>query len=174
MSHARRHPPSAGDAGPDAPIAPLIPPDRPRPRPAVLGVAALAPQQPGTPDPDVMVLDVARLDVARLDVARLDASGRFTSRALLRMLGWAAGHRIGLQVRADAVVFTEDPAGPLAVGSRGELAIPGPARTMAGLNHNRSVVLLAIPARSTLIVHPPHLVTALLAAHHAHTPGNPS
>lgn len=83
MRRARRHPPSAGDAGPYAPIAPLIPPT---------------------------------------------------------------------------------------VGSRGELAIPAPARTMAALDHNRSVVPLALPARATLIVHPPHLVTALLAAYHARAP----
>jgi hypothetical protein len=107
-----------------------------------------------------------------LDVARLDASGRFTSRPLLRTLGWGPGHRIGLRLRADAVVFTADPAGPLHVGGRGELAIPAPARTMAGLDHDRSVVLVAIPARSTLIVHPPHLVTALLAAYHARTAGS--
>ena len=88
MSRARRHPPPAGR---DAPITPLIPPDRPRPRPAVLGVAALAPQQPATPDHETPLLAVARLD----------ASGRFTSRHVLRALGWAAGHRIGLQVRAD-------------------------------------------------------------------------
>jgi hypothetical protein len=163
MSRAHKHPP-AGDAGPDAPIAPLIPPDRPRPRPAVLGVAALAPQPPATPDHETPLLDVARLD----------ASGRFTSRPLMRALGWAAGHRIGLQVRADAVVLTADPAGPLHIGGRGELAIPAPARTMVGLDHNRSVVLLAIPARATLIVHPPALVTALLAAYHARTPGGRS
>ena len=59
MSRARSHPPPAGDAGPGAPIAPLIPPDRPRPRPAVLGVAALAPQQPATPDHETPLLDVA-------------------------------------------------------------------------------------------------------------------
>src|SRR4051794_27932128 len=136
MSRARRHPPPAGDTGPDAPISPLIPPDRPRPRPAVLGAAALAPQPPATSDHETLLLDVARLD----------ASGRFTSRPLLRALGWTSGHRIGLQVRADAVVLTAEAAGPLAVGSRGELAVPAPARTMAGLDHEPSAVLLAVPA----------------------------
>lgn len=159
MSRACKPRPPVGDTNPDTPIAPLIPPDRPQPRPAALGVAALAPQPPATPDHETLLLDVARLD----------ASGRFTSRPLLQALGWTPGHRIGLQVRADAVVLTADAAGPLHIGSRGELAIPSPARTMAGLNHDRSVVLLAIPARSTLIVHPLHLVTALLAAYHAHT-----
>jgi hypothetical protein len=164
MSGARRHPPPAGDAGPDAPIAPLIPPDRPRPRPAVLDVAALAPPPPTTPDHETPLLDVARLD----------ASGRFTSRALLRSLGWTPGHRIRLQVRSDAVPLTPDAAGTLTVGSRGELAIPAPARTMAGLDHDPSVVLLSIPARATLIVHPPALPIALLAACHARTPGHRS
>ena len=41
-------------------------------------------------------------------------------------------------------------------------------------DHNRSVVLLAIPARATLIVHPPDLITALLAAHQQRSPGSRS
>lgn len=142
-----------------APIAPLILPGRPRPRPAVLGVAGLAPHRPATSDHETLLLDVARLD----------ASGRFTSRPLLRTLGWTAGHRIGLQVHADAVLLTAQTAGQLHVGSRGELAIPAPARTMAGLDDDPSVVLVAVPDRATLIVHPPHLVTALLTAHYART-----
>jgi hypothetical protein len=75
-------------------------------------VAALAPHQPAAPDHETPLLDVARLD----------ASGRFTSRPLLRSLSWTPGHRIGLQICADGVVLTAEAAGPLAVGSRARAA----------------------------------------------------
>jgi hypothetical protein len=100
------------------------------------------------PSPALAAPPAAGDEPVLLDVARLDASGRFTSRPLMRTLGWAAGHRIGLQVRADAVVLTTDPAGTLAVGSRGELAIPAPARTMpASTATPASCSSLSRPAR---------------------------
>jgi hypothetical protein len=103
-------------------------------------------------------------------VARLDASGRFCSRSLLAALAWAPGHRVGLRVGVDAVVIASCAAGRQAVGRRGELTVPVAARMLAGLDVVAGVVLVAVPARDLLIVHPPALVARLLAGHYGRQP----
>ncbi|MEV7630261.1 hypothetical protein [Actinoplanes sp. NPDC089786] len=159
MSRARRPPPSSDDHGRlDEPIAALIPPALPRSLPAPLDIAALTP--PPRPHPPL-----------QLDIARLDASGRFTSRPLLRALGWSPADALVLHVGDDAVVLTPDGSGTVIVGSRGEIAIPAPVRTMAGLDRDPTVALVAAIDRDTLTVHPVALLARLLTAHYHRPPG---
>ena len=108
-----------------------------------------------------------------LDVARLDPSGRFTSRTVILALGWQPGQPVEISVIDRAVVFTAAAPGRLAVGGRGELAVPAPARVMAGMDRSRQVVLVAVPGHAALLVHPPALVAGLLAAYYARQPGDP-
>lgn len=108
-----------------------------------------------------------------LDVAHLDASGRFTSRPVMCALGWQPGQQVEMSMTDQAVLFTAVGTGRLKVGRRGELAVPAPARVMAGLDRSRQVVLLAMPSRAMLIMHPPALVAGLLADHYAQQPGDP-
>ncbi len=65
--------------------------------------------------------------------------------------------------------FTAVSAGQFAVGTRGEIAVPAPARTSAGLHRDTRVAIVAVPRRQVLIVHPPALLTGLLAAHYLAT-----
>jgi hypothetical protein len=103
-------------------------------------------------------------------VARLDASGRFCSRSLLTALAWTPGHRIDLQVGADAVVIHSSASGRQAVGSRSELTLPISARRLAGLDAQPHVLLVAVPTRDLLIAHPPALIAHLLAEHYGRQP----
>ncbi|MFC4063495.1 hypothetical protein [Actinoplanes subglobosus] len=148
--------PSDDDSRFDEPIAPLIPPALPPPQPAALDVGVLAP--PAAPHSPLL-----------LDVARLGASGRFTSKALLRALGWQPAQPLALQLGDEAVVLTADPDGTLTVGTRGEIAVPAPARTMAGLDHSPTAALVADPDQATLTFHP----VSLLTAHYTRRPGDP-
>lgn len=106
-----------------------------------------------------------------LDVARVDASGRFCARSLLAALAWTPGHRVDLRVGADVVVIGSSLQGRQTVGSRSELTLPVAARTLAGLDAQALVVLVAVPTRDLLIVHPPQLISRLLAEHYAAQPG---
>lgn len=65
-----------------------------------------------------------------LDMARLDRSGRVYARALLKALGWPAGHGIDIDVVAGALVVGSSATGRHAVGSRGGIRLPAAARRM--------------------------------------------
>jgi hypothetical protein len=143
-------------------IGALIPPDRCRSTPPVtLPVAALPSVRPPTAAGFV------------LDIARMDASGRFTCAALLRELGWLPGRPVALTTLPDAVVVSaDDRQAATTVGKRGELALPAASRASTGLHHDARIVLVAVPARDLLIVHPPTLLAGLLAAHYAAAGGS--
>jgi hypothetical protein len=100
----------------------------------------------------------------------MDASGRFCSRALLTALAWPPGHRVDLNVGVEAVVIGRCTTGRQVVGGRGELTLPIAARTLAGLDAAAQVVLVAVPGRELLIVHPPTLIVRLLTEHYGHRP----
>ena len=149
-------------ARPERLIGALVPPSTRRSAPALpLEVPAL---------PRLELPADARAEPLLLDVARMDASGRFCSRALLTALAWAPGHRVDLRIGVEAVVIGTCGAGRQAVGSRGELTLPMSARTLAGLDADAHVVLVAVPGRELLIVHPPTLIARLLTEHYGHRP----
>lgn len=101
-----------------------------------------------------------------LDMARLDASGRFSSRGLLRALGWLPGHRVDTVVAGDAVVFGGSATGRQMVGCRGELAVPAAARSLIGLTEDVRVVVVATVDPDLLLVHSHATVVRLLAEHY--------
>ena len=142
----------------------------------LIGALVPPPTRRSAPPVPLEVPALSRLDLpadARpepflLDVARLDASGRFCSRSLLTALAWAPGHPVDLKIDIEAVVIGTCGAGRQAVGSRGELTLPMSARMLAGLDADARVVLVAVPVRDLLIVHPPALIARLLAEHYRH------
>jgi hypothetical protein len=85
----------------------------------------------------------------------------------MRALGWLSRRRVDMSVSDHAVTFTAAESGRLAVGQRGELAVAASARVSAGLDRDAQVVLVAVPSRAMLVVHPPALVASLLAGHYA-------
>ncbi|WP_306215625.1 hypothetical protein [Actinoplanes sp. RD1] len=101
-----------------------------------------------------------------LDMARLDASGRFSARVLLRVLGWTAQQRVDLTVAGDALIIGSSPTGRQKIGVRGELAVPGSTRAMLGLDEDPRVVLVAALDSRVLVVHPHTVVAQLLAGHY--------
>ncbi|GIE75077.1 hypothetical protein Aph02nite_10270 [Actinoplanes philippinensis] len=157
MGSSHQQPPGTR---PEQLIGALVPPTTRRPAPTVpLGAPAL--RRRG------WLTDVTAEPVL-FDVARIDTSGRFCARALLTALRWEPGHRLDLTVETDAVVFGSSPAGRQTVGRRGELTVPVAARSLAGLDAEARVMLVAVPTRDLLVAHPPALVAHLLARHYAH------
>ncbi|WP_306209240.1 hypothetical protein [Actinoplanes sp. RD1] len=111
--------------------------------------------------------DTGSLD---LDIAQLDGSGRFSARSLLRDLGWNPGHRIDLTVVGDIVIVGSSPTGRHRIGARGDLAVPGSARMLLGLEPGHRVMVVAAPRQDILLVHPHTLITALLASYYGEQP----
>jgi hypothetical protein len=126
-------------------IGALVPPATRRVSPVVPLVEVMLPRL-------ALPTDINRGSVV-LDQARLDASGRFSARNLLRGLCWLPGHRVDAAVVGEAVVFGGSVTGRQTVGSRGELAVPAAARTLAGFDRGSPVLLVAVPDRDVLIVH---------------------
>ena len=126
------------------------------------------------PSPPLIVPELPRLGLPAedgrasllLDMANLDGSGRFSARGLLRALGWMPGRRIDLAVVEEALVIGSSPTGQHTVGARGEIAVPGSARALLGLESDHRVVLVAAPERGVLVVHPHAQVAQLLAEHY--------
>lgn len=100
-------------------------------------------------------------------MACTDRSGRVTERGLLRVLDWAAGHRIDIRPRTGMLIIASAPTGEHVVGSRKELPLPAAARQMCGIVAGQPLLLAAIPARDLLVIHPAHSVARLLAELHA-------
>jgi hypothetical protein len=102
-----------------------------------------------------------------LDLARLDRSGRLSARAVLRGLGWRAGHRVAVDVVRGLLLVSSAVAGAYAVGSRGDLALPATARALCGLTVGEMVVVAAYPSQELLLVHPVATVGGLVHELHA-------
>jgi hypothetical protein len=100
------------------------------------------------------------------DVARLDTSGRLSSRALVRALGWPAGQRLDVVAGGHSIHVTTSATGPHAVTARGEVSLPAPARALTGISADEPVLLTADPDGGRLVVHPMAAVAALLADIH--------
>ncbi|MFI5489125.1 hypothetical protein [Micromonospora echinaurantiaca] len=146
-------------------IGAVIPTPLPRPAPPPAPMPALPAASPSAREP---------VDDLVFDVARPDADGRVAARALLRALGWPAGHRLHIDVTDGLLLVTARPDGKHSVGARGALPLPAAARQMCGINSHQVVLLAAIPARDLLVVHPSNTITRLLADLHATVLGGPS
>jgi bifunctional DNA-binding transcriptional regulator/antitoxin component of YhaV-PrlF toxin-antitoxin module len=112
----------------------------------------------------------ADADSLDLDIAQLDGSGRLSARGLLRDLGWNPGHRLDLTVVGDIVIAGSSPTGRHCIGARGDLAIPGSARMLLGLEPGHRVVVVSAPRQGVLLVHPHALIAALLASYYDEQP----
>jgi hypothetical protein len=97
-----------------------------------------------------------------LDTAGLAGSGRISTRGLLAEIGWPPGHRVRVTVVDGAVPIDPTPTGAHRVGSRGDLAVPAPARELTRLHPRDLVVLVASRLHQLLVVHPAVVVTRLL------------
>ncbi len=149
-------------AGGEQLIAALVPTPIPRPRPSATPLPVLPAQH--LP---------ARSDAPLLDMASLDRSGRLSARALLHTLAWRPGHRVDIDVVDGAMVIVPSATGRWAVGARGELALPTPARQLCGITPRSAVVLAAYPQLNLVVIHPVTTVARLLGELHARLAGGP-
>lgn len=139
---------------------PLFVPPEPAPPPTV-----------GAPLPVLSEPQVS--DGLQLGMARIDHSGRFGDRQLIGALGWQPGDQIAVEVLPGAAVLRRGPHGRFQVDSRGHVFLPTATRIVLGVPMGGRVVLLAVPDRDLLMIHPPQVVSALLAARYPRISGAP-
>lgn len=103
----------------------------------------------------------------RLDIACPDASGRLSTRRLLRILNWSPGDRIDHTVVQDAIIVNRSATGRAIIGVRGDPPLPATARALAGIDPDGQALLVAAPGHDTLVVHPLSIVATLLTEYYA-------
>lgn len=88
-------------------------------------------------------------------------------RLVLRALGWQPGQRLAMDALHGLIVVAAVPDGPYAVDGRSAIGLPAPLRRLCGIAPDPPVVLAAVAAEEVLLVHPPAMLTGLLARHYA-------
>ncbi len=126
-------------------------------------VVALIPAAPHRPEPLPVSLPLLPLrprpaSALIFDMARPDASGRVSIRSLLRVLGWAYGHRLDLAIVAGVLIFTPATAGQYAVTTQGSIKLSVTARRLVGISPGEPVLLAACPADDILVAIPAPMV----------------
>ena len=93
----------------------------------------------------------------------VDDRGRVTDRAVLRALGWTAGHRLDIHETAGALTVVPADDGQHQVTGQGHLRIPAVLRRRCGLSTGDRVLMAADPDRSHLAIYPPAALDKALA-----------
>src|SRR5690242_9548014 len=86
-------------------------------------------------------------------IGRVDASGRVVNREILEALRWRPGDGLEVVLNPSAIVVRACPDGPLRVPRRPCIVVPGPARTLHGIEPGDHVLLAAAPEYGVVIVH---------------------
>jgi bifunctional DNA-binding transcriptional regulator/antitoxin component of YhaV-PrlF toxin-antitoxin module len=142
-------------------IQPLTLPPRTggrEPAPALAGTLVPLPM-PALPD---LATDGQR----RFSTALLDASGRIQDRGIVTALGWLPGDRLLItQIRSSAVICRRDD-GVFRMTTKPYVVLPAPVRHGCRVLAGSRVLLVADLAQDVLVVHPEHVVHAMLRDFH--------
>lgn len=85
---------------------------------------------------------------------------------VMRALGWSPALRLDIAEAAGALIVRADPAGAFRTTGHGHLALPARVRSRCGLRVGDRVLLAADPMRQELLVCPPAVLDAMIAARH--------
>jgi len=143
-------------------MTPALPPEQ-----LISALVPAAVPRPVPVPPPIPVLPVRRLpadagELPLLDMARLDRSGRVSACTLIHAIGWRSGTAIDIDVVDSALLVSAAPSGAHRLGSRGEVPLPAPVRTLCGIRPADRVVLAAYPALNLIAIHPVEVVARLV------------
>jgi bifunctional DNA-binding transcriptional regulator/antitoxin component of YhaV-PrlF toxin-antitoxin module len=102
----------------------------------------------------------------RFSTALLDTSGRIQDRGIVTALGWKPGDRLLItQIRSSAVICRRGD-GIFRMTSKPYVVLPAPVRHGCGVLVGSRVLLVADLEQDVLVVHPEHVVHAMLRDFH--------
>lgn len=102
----------------------------------------------------------------QMGIAAVDRSGRVKEQVLVSALGWNAHDRLSTEISQDRVVLRRTSDGPFRIDSRQQVFLPAGNRALLGISTGDRVVLVAVPERDELIIHPVSVITDLLSAYY--------
>ncbi|MBE1493128.1 bifunctional DNA-binding transcriptional regulator/antitoxin component of YhaV-PrlF toxin-antitoxin module [Amycolatopsis lexingtonensis] len=111
--------------------------------------------------------DLAATGQRRFSTALLDTSGRIQDRSIVTALDWKPGDRLLItQIRSSAVICRRGD-GIFRMTTKPYVVLPAPVRHGCGVLAGSRVLLVADLAQDVLVVHPEHVVHAMLRDFHA-------
>jgi bifunctional DNA-binding transcriptional regulator/antitoxin component of YhaV-PrlF toxin-antitoxin module len=127
---------------------------------------ALAPAGTLIPLPMPALPDLATDGQRRFSTALLDASGRIQDRGIVTALDWKPGDRLLItQIRSSAVICRRGD-GVFRMTTKPYVVLPAPVRHGCRVLAGSRVLLVADLAQDVLVVHPEHVVHAMLRDFH--------
>jgi bifunctional DNA-binding transcriptional regulator/antitoxin component of YhaV-PrlF toxin-antitoxin module len=99
-------------------------------------------------------------------IAVLGHAGRIAVKVLITALGWTPGDRLTLAVADDAITLTRDSSGTSELDRRDQVIIPCHACRRVGIATGDRVLLVAMPTRDELMLHPMRVLSGLLIDYH--------
>lgn len=141
---------------------------RPLTLPPRAGVQELASPPVGAfgPLPMPVLPDLASDGQRRFSTALLDASGRIQDRGVVTALGWRPGDRLLITRIGSSVVICRRGDGVFRMASKPYVVLPAAVRHGCGVLAGSRVLLVADLAQDVLVVHPEHVVHAMLRDFH--------
>jgi hypothetical protein len=100
-------------------------------------------------------------------VAAVDRCGRLAERSVMRALGWSPAVRLDIAEATGTLIVRADQTGAFRTTGHGHLALPARVRRWCGLRVGDRVLLAANPMRQELLVCPPAVLDAMIAARRA-------
>ncbi|WP_329045583.1 hypothetical protein OG738_28975 [Amycolatopsis sp. NBC_01488] len=125
-----------------------------------------APAGPLVPLPMPALPDLAVDGQRRFSTALLDASGRIQDRGIVTALDWKPGDRLLItQIRSSAVICRRSD-GVFRMTTKPYVVLPASVRHSCRVLAGSRVLLVADLAQDVLVVHPEHVVHAMLRDFH--------
>lgn len=91
----------------------------------------------------------------RYAVVLLDSDGRLSDQQLFSQLGWTPGTRVDIGVGdGHEIVVRRDEEGAWALTTRNMVLVPAPLRRWCGYGTGESVLAVAVPSMSAVVLHP--------------------
>ncbi|MGY1984346.1 MULTISPECIES: hypothetical protein [Nocardia] len=137
--------------------------------PARTTAAAVPATIPALPLPDLAALSPIRGEREHYAVSAMTHHGRLCLKRITDELGWSDLRTLSVGIDAGAVVLTPGSAPRSAALRDGWIFLSADIRRGCLLRPGDQVLMVGSVSRSSVRLYPPHVLTAMLAAHHRHT-----
>ncbi len=99
-------------------------------------------------------------------LSAVDVNGRIVARTALQAMGWSAGDRVQMSLKAELIVVTADTAGTESLTAQGYLRLPLAMRSWHRLASGAHVLVVAEPDQHRLVIHPLTVLDTVISRLH--------
>ncbi|MEU5763217.1 hypothetical protein [Nocardia sp. NPDC047648] len=137
-------------------------------RPAGTTAAAVPAMIPALPLPDLAALSPIRGEREHYAVSAMTHHGRLCLKRITDELGWSNLQSLAVSMDAGTVVLTPGSTPRSAPLRDGWIFLSADIRRGCRLRPGDQVLMVGSVSRSSVRLYPPHVLTAILTAHHGH------